>query len=156
MTDRITSSTPLVCSDERHAAKVADLERQLAALRAVSRGYCPACGRGDAAPTTADWERERQRADRAEEFSRRALAQRQEMAEERYAWQQRGDRAEAAIARAREAATWIRRNYPALTHVNDRLAAALDQPTPGPATTQATDAPAWLHAGTRDLTIPES
>ncbi|GKQ35160.1 hypothetical protein [Streptomyces sp. A012304] len=38
----------------------------LAALRAVARGYCPACGRGDAAPTADDWEQQRQRADRAE------------------------------------------------------------------------------------------
>ena len=39
----------------------------LAALRAVARGYCPQCGRGDAAPTVQDWEAERQRADQAEE-----------------------------------------------------------------------------------------
>ncbi|MDX3516239.1 hypothetical protein PV755_46415 [Streptomyces caniscabiei] len=32
------------------------------------------------------------------------------------------------LDRAREAAHWIRRNYPALTHVHDRLATALDQP----------------------------
>lgn len=34
-------------------------ETELAALRAVARGYCPACGRGDAAPTVEDWQRER-------------------------------------------------------------------------------------------------
>lgn len=39
-------------------------ETELAALRAVARGYCPDCGRGDAAPTV--WERERQRAEQAE------------------------------------------------------------------------------------------
>lgn len=39
---------------------------ELAALRRVSRGYCPACGRGDAAPTGADWEQQKQRADQAE------------------------------------------------------------------------------------------
>lgn len=38
----------------------------LDALRAVARGYCPACGRGDAAPTVQDWEQQRQRAERAE------------------------------------------------------------------------------------------
>ncbi|MFL4947526.1 hypothetical protein ACJ6WE_09150 [Streptomyces sp. MMS24-I31] len=37
---------------------------QLDALRAVARGYCPACGRGDAAPTITDWEQQRQRAER--------------------------------------------------------------------------------------------
>jgi hypothetical protein len=42
------------------------LTAELAALRQVARGYCPHCGRGDAAPTVADWERERQRADQAE------------------------------------------------------------------------------------------
>lgn len=35
----------------------------LAALRQVARGYCPECGRGDAGPTTDDWEQQRQRAD---------------------------------------------------------------------------------------------
>jgi hypothetical protein len=42
-------------------------ETELAALRKVARGYCPACGRGDAAPTVEDWERERQRAEQAEQ-----------------------------------------------------------------------------------------
>lgn len=42
------------------------LTAELAALRAVARGYCPACGRGDAAPTLADWEQQKQRADQAE------------------------------------------------------------------------------------------
>lgn len=41
-------------------------ETELAALRAVARGYCPHCGRGDASPTTAQWYAERQRADQAE------------------------------------------------------------------------------------------
>jgi hypothetical protein len=36
---------------------------ELAALRQVARGYCPACGRGDAAPTVTDWEQQKQRAD---------------------------------------------------------------------------------------------
>lgn len=36
--------------------------------------------------------------------------------------------AQVALASVREAAAWIRRNYPALTHANDRLAAALDEP----------------------------
>jgi septal ring factor EnvC (AmiA/AmiB activator) len=39
---------------------------QLAALRQVARGYCPDCGRGDAAPTVEDWEQQKQRADQAE------------------------------------------------------------------------------------------
>lgn len=40
---------------------------QLAALREVARGYCPACGRGDAAPSVADWEQQWDRADQAEQ-----------------------------------------------------------------------------------------
>lgn len=43
------------------------------------------------------------------------------------------------LDRAREAAAWIRHNYPALTHANDRLTAALEQPAPSPTATQATD-----------------
>lgn len=39
---------------------------QLDALRTVARGYCPACGRGDAAPTVTDWEQQKQRADQAD------------------------------------------------------------------------------------------
>lgn len=39
---------------------------QLEALRAVARDYCPACGRGDAAPTVTDWEQQKERATRAE------------------------------------------------------------------------------------------
>ncbi|MEH0542968.1 hypothetical protein QA802_07765 [Streptomyces sp. B21-105] len=41
-------------------------EHELAALRQVARGYCPACGRGDAGPTVNDWEQQKQRADAAE------------------------------------------------------------------------------------------
>lgn len=46
-------------------AEYQQLTADLAALRAVARGYCPHCGRGDAAPTVEDWERERQRAEQA-------------------------------------------------------------------------------------------
>lgn len=42
----------------------------LAALRKVARGYCPECGRGDAAPTVADWEQQKLRADQVEELLR--------------------------------------------------------------------------------------
>lgn len=140
LTDRAaTGLTP----DEQQ--RLRDGIDQLAALQAVARRYCPACGRGDAAPTVDDWEQQKQRADEAEqrlrnianghpradsiqaeigemilqthelrdqlsaaeEAARRAIAQRQEMAEERYAWQERGDRAETALARqTQETATW--------------------------------------------------
>ena len=33
MTEHVTANTPLICSDERHAAKVASLERRLDAAR---------------------------------------------------------------------------------------------------------------------------
>lgn len=59
MTDRI----PL---DHLTSDALDQLYDQLAALRAVARGYCPACGRGDAAPTVADWEQQKRRAERAE------------------------------------------------------------------------------------------
>jgi hypothetical protein len=64
MTDRLTAST---INDEQLDA----LYDQLDALRAVARGYCPACGRGDAAPNVEDWEAERQRAEAAEALLRR-------------------------------------------------------------------------------------
>ena len=50
--------------------RVERAEAELAALRAVARGYCPACGRGDAAPTVQDWEQQKQRADQTEEILR--------------------------------------------------------------------------------------
>ncbi|MGW5582845.1 DUF6085 family protein [Streptomyces sp. NPDC003857] len=74
----------------------------LAALRAVSRGYCPACGRGDAAPTVEDWEQQRQRADQAEDLlrvthdtSNRSEAERAravQRAEEAEAWRRKAVR----------------------------------------------------------------
>jgi hypothetical protein len=36
------------------------------ATQPSTTGYCPACGRGDAAPTADDWEQQRQRAETAE------------------------------------------------------------------------------------------
>lgn len=48
------------------AAMLVTAQDELAALRAVSGGYCPACGRGDCAPTADQWYKQRQRADQAE------------------------------------------------------------------------------------------
>jgi hypothetical protein len=99
----------------------------LAALRQVARGYCPHCGRGDASPTAEQWEQMRRERDGINRMYLTAM----------------GDLGIAInrLDHIRDAATWIRRNYPGLTHVNDRLAAALDEPSPGPAATQATDHP---------------
>lgn len=47
-------------------AQLDALYDELGALREVARGYCPECGRGDAAPTVTDWEQQRQRAEQAE------------------------------------------------------------------------------------------
>jgi hypothetical protein len=70
----------------------------LAALRQVARGYCPHCGRGDAAPTTADWERERQRADQVEELLRIAHETSNTSEAERARAVQRAERAEEQLA----------------------------------------------------------
>lgn len=48
------------------ATMLVKAQDDLAALRAVARGYCPHCGRGDATPTTTDWEQQKQRAEQAE------------------------------------------------------------------------------------------
>jgi hypothetical protein len=88
-------------------------------------GYCPACGRGDAAPTADDWEQQRQRADRAEaelrdrvhadsadaaagSYARRAEQAEQEAADTATAAammvslvRERAERAEAALERVR-------------------------------------------------------
>lgn len=64
---------------------------------------CPAAGQRYTADTITDDALDKLHAEveQANEAARQALKQRQEMAEERYVWQQRGDRAEAAIERVR-------------------------------------------------------
>ena len=105
MTDRI----PL---DHLNSDQLDALYDQLDALRTVARGYCPECGRGDAAPTVADWEQQRQRAEQAE----------------------------AAIERARAlAASWQSAVRPGEPHpAAAALLAALDE-QPSPAATEATE-----------------
>jgi hypothetical protein len=56
VTDRKTASTI-------NDAELDELYDDLDELRAVARGYCPACGRGDAAPSVADWEQQKKRAE---------------------------------------------------------------------------------------------
>jgi hypothetical protein len=59
--------------------QTARAEADLAALRQVARDYCPACGRGDAAPTVADWEQQKTRADHAEATLDRVRALRDDL-----------------------------------------------------------------------------
>lgn len=70
-------------------AELARLRAELAKLRAVSRGYCPHCGRGDCAPRLEDWEHERARAEQAEA----AIARVREIAER---WRYVHDRKQAS------------------------------------------------------------
>jgi hypothetical protein len=87
-----------------------------------------------------DWVTMRDRAESAEEAARRALAQRQEMAAERYAWQERGDRAEAALARVRALADECEEGGHSSGHplTVTRIRNALDEPPPVPTAAQAT------------------
>lgn len=55
--------TQRVRLDDLTSDQLDQLYDQLDALRQVARGYCPHCGRGDAAPSVADWEQQKQRAD---------------------------------------------------------------------------------------------
>lgn len=55
--------------DDLTSDELDQLYDALDALRAVARGYCPACGRGDAAPTVTDWEQQKQRADQADQLA---------------------------------------------------------------------------------------
>lgn len=175
MTDRKTASTI-------NDAELDALYAELAALRAVARGYCPACGRGDAAPSVTDWEQQKQRADQAEELlhiahetsnksetERARAVQRAEAAErdagiyrnrlarltDGYAKQfRRLEAAEAAIEAVRAYAADLERAGWTGPAIARRIRQALDG-TSGPAATEATDAPSWLHVGTRDLSIPD-
>lgn len=72
MTDRYDQLGPVARAlvDGYDALDLAEMlvkaQDALATLRQVARGYCPDCGRGDAAPTVTDWEQQKQRADEAE------------------------------------------------------------------------------------------
>jgi uncharacterized Zn finger protein (UPF0148 family) len=159
-------------TDRKTASTINDLELdqlydQLDALQAVARGYCPTCGRGDAAPTVEDWEQQKQRADQVEDLLRiandtsnkseaeRAQAvQRAETAErdvriyrkrlarltDGYAEQFRHlKHAEATLARVRALADrWDNALAPDRAYAR-AVRAALDQPAPEPAATQATE-----------------
>lgn len=92
MTDRKTASTI-------NDAELDELYDDLDELRAVARGYCPACGRGDAAPTVEHWEEQRDRASQAEQQLRLTDAMRQQNLDAAAAAVQRAERAEAALAR---------------------------------------------------------
>ncbi|MBZ6207483.1 hypothetical protein KVH31_13345 [Streptomyces olivaceus] len=66
--DRIEefAKTALKADDrELYAAIASDIRRKIDGASEAS-GYCPACGRGDCAPTPDEYEQQRQRADRAE------------------------------------------------------------------------------------------
>lgn len=69
--DAVTTATPRIAERVYGTAglhgRLERAEADLAALRQVARGYCPDCGRGDAAPTVENWETERRRADTAEQ-----------------------------------------------------------------------------------------
>jgi len=96
----------LVSEHTQLVTRLAEAEAQLAALRQVARGYCPHCGRGDAAPGVDDWEQQRQR----------------------------GDRAEAALARVRALADrWDNALAPDRAYART-LRNALDTPEPNPVT----------------------
>jgi len=103
MTDRKTL-------DQMTSDDLDQLYDQLDALRQVARGYCPTCGRGDAAPTVQDWEQQRDRAERADAAIERVRALRDDLRE---------------ITGAR--------------YIADALDNILDQPAPT-AATQPTDA----------------
>lgn len=122
-------------AEEDALAVLAELKPELDALAAlwqVARGYCPDCGRGDAAPHVEDWEQQKRRADQADEAARLALEQRQQMAAERHTWQERGDRAEAALTRARDAARLHRQGLLSLTELYAVIGPALDTPEHAP------------------------
>ncbi|MDX3835626.1 hypothetical protein [Streptomyces europaeiscabiei] len=62
LTDRAARGPLTADEQQRLREGIAQLE----ALQQIARGYCPDCGRGDAAPTVTDWEQQKQRADHAE------------------------------------------------------------------------------------------
>ena len=117
------------------------LTAELAALRQVARGYCPECGRGDAAPTVADWEQQRQRADEAEERLRHLQTTSETAGILLTRTTDERDRLAGILREVLDAfeAYWARASYcgPGGTAVQPEhfqgWRAALEEPTPGPA-----------------------
>ncbi|NUR04229.1 MAG: hypothetical protein HOY79_49335 [Streptomyces sp.] len=107
-------------------------ETELAALRKVARGYCPACGRGDCAPTVQDWEAERQRAERAEQEAAATATAAAHMVN---LVRERAERAEAAVTRVRTIAGWAIQGWSDISP--QKIFNALDEPASA-AATQAT------------------
>lgn len=58
----------------KHHTRAEKAEAELDALKTVTTGYCPHCGRGDCSPTADQWLEQRQRADRAEDAIARVRA----------------------------------------------------------------------------------
>jgi hypothetical protein len=150
LTDR--AATGLTADEQQRLRDGID---QLEALQAVARGYCPDCGRGDAAPTVEDWEAQRQRADRAEGRLRHLQASSEAAGILLTRTTDERDQLRAALARVNAYATRLAAQQHGVDIEADNLrraiardiTAALDQP--GPAATQATEP-----AGLRDLSIP--
>ena len=111
MTDRI----PL---DHLTSDALDALYEQLDQLRAVARGYCPACGRGDAAPTVTDWEQQRRRAARESARASQAEQRLLDMTLNR-------DHAETQLQQLADAIRATLNPAHSLTAALDRLAAAL-------------------------------
>lgn len=140
MTDRI----PL---DNLTSDQYDELCDQLEALRQVARDYCPACGRGDAAPTVEDWEQQKQRAETAE--NRLRLAHQARRAKEHQLDGIR--RALCDIGAIQDGDPY---SHADLEDVIRQLGSIDEQP--GPTATEATEPARWLFAGTRDLSIPDT
>jgi len=141
MSDRIPLADLTV---DQYAAFCDEADRmalELAALRAVARGYCPHCGRGDAAPTVDDWEQQRKRADQAET----------QVEQHRHLRAVAGIHFRAIGHLLNDAGIRLPDNVARLCQLLDdeltltldelaeRHPAVLDRPTAGPAATQATE-----------------
>jgi hypothetical protein len=98
---------------------------QLEALQQVARGYCPACGRGDAAPTVDDWQRERERADEAEAQLRLVDAMRQQNLDAAAVAIQRAEQAEGRLSHLQATSEAAGRILTRTTDERDTLQAAI-------------------------------
>jgi chromosome segregation ATPase len=124
MTERIDASTPLICSDERHAAKVAELEQETHRLGDWCRSVSERA-------TTAEADRDRYHDELAVNETDRVAAA------------QRAERAEAAIARVRaKVADWREWNEKETSWaVRDIENAIANTPPPQPEDPAALDEP---------------
>lgn len=70
----VPASQQYLHQEAEQRARAEQAEAELTALKTITTGYCPECGRGDCSPTASQWYQQVQRADRADAAIERVRA----------------------------------------------------------------------------------